>query len=100
MTKISFGGVDVGGFLPAFESIRHFLIDTCFDSGNVSIPVCFFNSLKNSCCNENNFLLSKFEKPSRIWLPNCVKLLLSNSDTIGYIVYEVRELDVNAFCFF
>ena len=65
------------------------LIVMYFDSGAFSIPVCFFSSLKNSCCNRGKFLLLTFSEPFRTWLANCVKFLLPKRDASGSIVHVV-----------
>ena len=57
MTKVSFGETSAGDFFLASEFVRYFLVEMCFDSGDVSISVCFLNSLKNNCCRGDGIFL-------------------------------------------
>ena len=63
------------------DSLQHLnpsdicLIDMCLEIGDFSIPDCFFNCLKKSCCNGDKFLFVRLTDPSRTCLPKCVKLL-------------------------
>ena len=77
------------------DSLQHLnpsdicLIDICLEIGDFSIPDCFFNCLKKSCCNGDKFLFVRLTDPSRTLLPKCVKLLYPNREASGSTVHGV-----------
>ena len=62
------------------DSLQHLnpsdicLMDMYLEIGDFSIPDCFFNSLKKSCCNVVKLLFVRLTDPSSTCLPNFVKL--------------------------